>query len=79
MDAAEQWEPDDARVSRPVLREPGGEIPPDYSPRASFRPYRGRSILRVIRVNIFRRILYLIIELPKKSIWWYPAGESAQS
>jgi transposase-like protein len=24
MDAAEQWEPDDARVSRPVLRERGG-------------------------------------------------------
>ena len=27
MGAAEQWEPDDARVSRPVLRERGGEIP----------------------------------------------------
>ena len=30
--AAEQWEPDDARVSRPVLRERGGEIPPRHSP-----------------------------------------------
>ena len=26
------WEPDDGRLSRPVLREPGGEIPPGYSP-----------------------------------------------
>src|ERR1019366_3382502 len=25
------WEPDDGRLSRPVLREPGGEIPPGYS------------------------------------------------
>jgi hypothetical protein len=24
------WEPDDGRLSRPVLREPGGEIPPGY-------------------------------------------------
>src|SRR6185437_13232695 len=32
MDAAEQWEPDDARVSRPVLRERGGETPPRHSP-----------------------------------------------
>ena len=28
MDAAEQWEPDEARASRPVLRARGGEIPP---------------------------------------------------
>jgi len=27
MAAAEQWEPDDARVSCPVLRERGGAIP----------------------------------------------------
>src|SRR3984957_3368022 len=27
MDAAEQWEPDDARVSRPVLRERGAAMP----------------------------------------------------
>src|SRR5208337_4760680 len=32
MDTAEQWEPDDARVSRPVLRERGGETPPRHSP-----------------------------------------------
>jgi hypothetical protein len=32
MEAAEQWEPDDTRVSRPVLRERGGEIPPRHSP-----------------------------------------------
>ena len=32
MGAAEQWEPDEARASRPVLREAGGEIPPAYSP-----------------------------------------------
>src|SRR5688572_14093316 len=32
MAAAEQWEPDDARVSCPVLRERGGAIPPRHSP-----------------------------------------------
>jgi hypothetical protein len=37
MEAAEQWEPDDARVSRPVLRERGGEIPPRHSPRREDR------------------------------------------
>src|SRR5690606_40592804 len=26
------WEPDEPRGSRPVLREPGGAIPPGYSP-----------------------------------------------
>ena len=36
MDTAEQWEPDDARVSRPVLRERGGEIPPRHSPGHSY-------------------------------------------
>ena len=30
---AERWEPDEARVSRPVLRAPGGETPPGDSPR----------------------------------------------
>src|SRR6516162_11059810 len=34
MDAAEQWEPDDARVSRPVLRERGDATAPRHSPRA---------------------------------------------
>ena len=29
---ADLWEPDDGRLSRPVLREPGGEIPPGYLP-----------------------------------------------
>ena len=29
---ADPWEPDDGRLSRPVLREPGGETPPGYSP-----------------------------------------------
>src|SRR5581483_8011001 len=29
--AADPWEPDDGRLSRPVLREPGGETPPGYS------------------------------------------------
>jgi hypothetical protein len=37
MGAAEQWEPDDARVSRPVLRERGGEIPPRHSPLSEDR------------------------------------------
>ena len=31
--AAERWEPYEARVSRTVLRGPGGEIPPGYSLR----------------------------------------------
>lgn len=31
---AGQWEPDESRGSSPVLREPGGEIPPGYSPCA---------------------------------------------
>ena len=26
------WEPDEVRVSSPVLRGPGGEIPPGYLP-----------------------------------------------
>ena len=40
MEAAEQWEPDDTRVSRPVLRERGGEIPPRHSPLSENRwPY----------------------------------------
>ena len=33
MEAAEQWEPDDARVSRPVLRERGAASAPRHSPR----------------------------------------------
>ena len=36
---ADRWEPDDGRLSRPVLREPGGEIPPGYSPNPD-RPSR---------------------------------------
>lgn len=32
MDTAEQWEPDDGRVSRPVLRERRGETPLRHSP-----------------------------------------------
>src|SRR5439155_24697324 len=30
---AGQWEPDESRGSSPVLREPGGAIPPGHSPR----------------------------------------------
>src|SRR5450759_60624 len=33
MDAAEQWEPDEVRASRPVLQARGGETPPRDSPR----------------------------------------------
>ena len=40
MDAAEQWEPDEARP-RPVLRARGGEIPPRNSPHRRLRA-RGR-------------------------------------
>ena len=39
MDAAEQWEPDEARASRPVLRARGGEIPPRDSPETYFPDY----------------------------------------
>src|SRR5499427_8161202 len=37
MDAAEQWEPDDARVSRPVLRERGDATAPRHSPGGADR------------------------------------------
>ena len=46
MDAAEQWEPDDARVSRPVLRERGGETPPRHSPLSENRRPHGLSVAR---------------------------------
>jgi hypothetical protein len=42
MEAAEQWEPDDARVSRPVLRERGAATAPRHSP---FYPDRGRAAM----------------------------------
>ncbi len=32
-----RWGPDDERLSRPVLREPGGEIPPGHSPGFSLQ------------------------------------------
>ena len=32
MDVAEQWEPDEARASRPVLRARGGETPLGRAP-----------------------------------------------
>ena len=41
MDAAEQWEPDEARASRPVLRARGGEIPLRDSPDLSLQERRG--------------------------------------
>jgi len=47
MDAAEQWEPDEARASRPVLRARGGEIPPRDSPEhrlfLTATPHNGHS------------------------------------
>ena len=46
MDAAGQWEPDDARVSRPVLRERGGEIPPRHSPRGLDRRRDALAVAR---------------------------------
>jgi hypothetical protein len=46
MEAAEQWEPDDTRVSRLVLRERGGEIPPHHSSR---RLDRRRATLALAR------------------------------
>jgi len=39
--AAGQWEPDEARVSRPVLRARGGEIPPRDSPRGAVQTGQG--------------------------------------
>src|SRR3954470_19884019 len=41
MAAAEQWEPDDARVSFPVLRERGGAIPPRHPPRVGLSAWGG--------------------------------------
>ena len=46
MEAAEQWEPDDTRVSRPVLRERGDEIPPRHSPLSQDRWPHGLSVAR---------------------------------
>src|SRR5262245_47987482 len=44
MDAAEQWEPDDARASRPVRRARGGATPPRDSPqRLCAQPEGGRA------------------------------------
>ena len=41
---AGRWEPDEPRGSRPVLREPGGAIPPGYSPRGAVpHPGAGRA------------------------------------
>ncbi|MGH3479460.1 MAG: group II intron reverse transcriptase/maturase [Nocardioidaceae bacterium] len=39
---AGQWEPDESRGSRPVLREPGGAIPPGHSP-GRLVPLAGRG------------------------------------
>ena len=40
MEAAEQWEPDDTRVSRPVLRERGDATAPRHSPGGADRRWR---------------------------------------
>jgi group II intron reverse transcriptase/maturase len=40
---AGQWEPDESRGSCPVLREPGGAIPPGHSPSARVHRIQGRS------------------------------------
>ena len=32
---SERWEPDELRGSRPVLREPEGEVPLGYSPEGT--------------------------------------------
>ena len=39
---ADLWEPDDGRLSRPVLREPGGAIPPGHSPYLPTKGYSAR-------------------------------------
>ena len=39
---AGRWEPDERRRSRPVLREPGGEIPPGHSPRSAVQDRRSK-------------------------------------
>jgi hypothetical protein len=51
MDAAEQWEPDEARASRPVLRARGGEIPPRDSPQSGV----ASPLLSVIYMNLTKR------------------------
>ena len=40
---ADRWEPYDGRLSRAVLREPGGETPPGYSPGRPGPPCWGGS------------------------------------
>jgi len=42
-------EPDESRGSRPVLEEPGGEIPLGHSPGSSKTGYRGKTELTRIR------------------------------
>ena len=45
--AAERWEPYEARVSRTVLRGPGGAIPPGYSLSVVNLELRTRTTLEV--------------------------------
>ena len=45
------WEPYDGRLSRTVLREPGGEIPPGYSPNpAAAAPPAATAAARHVRL-----------------------------
>ena len=42
----DRWEPDEVRVSSPVLRGRGGEIPPRYSPDGFFVWASGSKTVR---------------------------------
>ena len=52
--AAERWEPYEARVSRTVLRGPGGEVPLGYSLNARAKGLSLRTLLVVSRVGVLR-------------------------
>ena len=62
---AGRWEPDESRGSSPVLREPGGAIPPGYSP---CRPLRDEAHARRLRAAVAERFGALGLELhPEKT------------
>ena len=57
MDAAEQWEPDEARASRPVLRARGGEIPPRDHRNVYVRSERaGQRVMKSITRFITQKL-----------------------
>src|ERR1019366_1795399 len=45
------WEPYDGRLSRTVLREPGGEIPPGYSPDPNMSQESAEFVQREVSIR----------------------------